>query len=54
MLETVVVRLVMLWLLALVTRTSLGGFVHSLRVLAAVLMLARTNRRRHHHRRRCL
>ena len=53
MLETVAVRLVMLWLPALVTRTSLGGFVLILLVLAAVLILARTNRR-HHRCRRCL
>ena len=39
MLETIVVVLIVLWLLGLVTSTTLGGFIHVLLVLAIVVVL---------------
>ncbi len=41
MLETIVVVLIVLWLLGLVTSTTLGGFIHVLLVLAVVVILVR-------------
>ena len=41
MLETLAVVLVVLWLLGLVTSTTLGGFIHVLLVLALVVVLFR-------------
>lgn len=41
MLETLAVVLVVLWLLGLVTSTTLGGFIHVLLVLALVVVLLR-------------
>jgi hypothetical protein len=41
MLETIVVILIVLWLLGLVTSTTLGGFIHVLLVLAIVVILVR-------------
>ena len=41
MLETIAVILVVLWLLGLVTSTSLGGFIHVLLVIAIVMILFR-------------
>ena len=41
MLETIAVILVVLWLLGLVTSTSLGGFIHVLLVIAIVVILFR-------------
>lgn len=41
MLETIAVILVVLWLLGLVTSTSLGGFIHVLLVIAIVVILIR-------------
>ena len=41
MLETIAVILLVLWLLGLVTSTTLGGFVHVLLVVAVVLFLVR-------------
>jgi hypothetical protein len=41
MLETIVVVLIVLWLLGLVTSTTLGGFIHVLLVLAIVVILVR-------------
>ena len=41
MLYTIAVVLLVLWLLGLVTSTTLGGFVHVLLVIAAVLVLLR-------------
>lgn len=41
MLETIAVVLVVLWLLGLVTSTSMGGFIHVLLVIAAVVVLIR-------------
>ncbi|MFW2357619.1 lmo0937 family membrane protein [Hydrogenophaga sp.] len=41
MLYTVAVVLLVLWLLGLVTSTTLGGFVHVLLVIAVVVVLLR-------------
>ena len=41
MLYTIAVVLLVLWLLGLVTSTTLGGFVHVLLVFAVVLVLLR-------------
>lgn len=41
MLETIAVVLLILWLLGLVTSTTLGGFVHVLLIVAIVLFLLR-------------
>ncbi|MDO9009528.1 MAG: lmo0937 family membrane protein [Thiobacillus sp.] len=41
MLETIVVVLVILWLLGMVTSTTMGGLVHILLVFAIVVILIR-------------
>ena len=41
MLETIAVVLLVLWLLGLVTSTTMGGFIHLLLVVAVVLFLVR-------------
>ena len=41
MLYTVAVVLIILWLLGLVSSTTMGGFVHVLLVIAIVLVLLR-------------
>jgi len=41
MLYTVAVVLIVLWLLGLVTSTTMGGFIHALLVIAIVLVLVR-------------
>ncbi len=41
MLYTIAVILVILWLLGLVTSTTMGGFVHVLLVIAVVVVLLR-------------
>jgi hypothetical protein len=41
MLETIAIILLVLWVLGLVTSTTLGGFVHVLLVVAVVLFLFR-------------
>ncbi|WP_439608863.1 lmo0937 family membrane protein [Hydrogenophaga sp.] len=41
MLYTIAVVLLVLWLLGLVTSTTLGGFVHILLVIAVVMVLLR-------------
>ncbi len=41
MLETIAVVLLILWLLGLVTSTSIGGFIHVLLVIAVVVVLIR-------------
>jgi len=46
MLETIAVVMVALWLLGLVTSTTMGGFVHVLLVLAIVVVLVRLVRGR--------
>jgi Family of unknown function (DUF5670) len=41
MLETIAVILLILWLLGLVSSTTLGGFIHVLLVIAIVVILVR-------------
>lgn len=41
MLYTIAVVLVILWLLGLVTATTMGGFIHVLIVIAIVVVLLR-------------
>ena len=41
MLYTIAVVLVILWLLGLVTSTTVGGFIHVLLVIAIVVVLLR-------------
>jgi hypothetical protein len=41
MLYTIAVVLLILWLLGLVTSTTLGGFIHVLLVIALVVVLLR-------------
>ena len=41
MLYTIAVVLVILWLLGLVTSTTMGGFIHALLVIAIVVILLR-------------
>ncbi len=41
MLETIAVILVVMWLLGLVTSTTMGGFIHILLVIAVVVILIR-------------
>jgi hypothetical protein len=41
MLYTVAVVLLVLWLLGLVTSTTIGGFVHVLLVIAVIMILLR-------------
>lgn len=41
MLYTIAVVLLVLWLLGLVTATTLGGFIHVLLVIAVVMVLLR-------------
>jgi len=41
MLYTVALVLVILWLLGLVTSTTLGGFIHILLVIAIIVILLR-------------
>jgi hypothetical protein len=46
MLETLIVVLVVLWLLGLVTSYTMGGLIHVLLVVAAVMLLLRLMRGR--------
>lgn len=41
MLETIAVVLILLWLLGMVSSTTLSGFIHVLLVLAIVVILIR-------------
>lgn len=41
MLETVAVVLIVLWLVGLVTATTMGGFIHVLLVIAIIVVLMR-------------
>ena len=41
MLYTIAVVLLVLWLLGLITSTTMGGFIHALLVIAVVLVLVR-------------
>ena len=46
MLETIAIVLVALWLLGLLTSTTLGGLIHALFVLAIVILVVRQVRGR--------
>lgn len=46
MLETIAVVLVVLWLLGFVSSYTMGGFIHVLLVIAAVVVLIRVIRGR--------
>ena len=41
MLTTIAVILIVLWLLGLVTSTTIGGFIHILLVIAIIFLLLR-------------
>ena len=41
MLQTLAIILLVLWLLGMVTSTTMGGFVHVLLVIAVVVVLVR-------------
>lgn len=41
MLETIAVILVVLWILGLVTSSTMGGFIHVLLVIAIIVVLVR-------------
>jgi hypothetical protein len=41
MLETIAIILVVLWLVGLVTSTTMGGLIHVLLVIAIVMVLVR-------------
>jgi len=41
MLETIAVILIVMWLLGLVTSTTMGGFIHVLLVIAVIVILFR-------------
>lgn len=41
MLETIAIILIVMWLLGLVTSTTMGGFIHLLLVVAIVMFLVR-------------
>ena len=41
MLWTIAVILIILWLLGIVTSTTLGGFIHILLVIAVIIVLVR-------------
>jgi hypothetical protein len=41
MLETIAIVLALLWVLGLVTSTTMGGFIHALLVVAVVVILIR-------------
>lgn len=41
MLETIAILLLVLWVLGLVSSTTIGGFIHVLLVLAIVVVLIR-------------
>lgn len=45
MLETIAIILLVLWLLGLITGTTLGGFIYVLLVVAAVMLVIRLMRR---------
>lgn len=41
MLSTIAIILIILWLLGVVTATTMGGFIHILLVIAVVMVLIR-------------
>lgn len=46
MLETIIILLLILWVLGLVSSTTLGGFIHILLVLAVIVLVLRVLRGR--------
>ena len=46
MLETIAIILLILWLLGMVSSTTVGGFIHILLVLAVIVVLVRVIRGR--------
>ncbi len=46
MLETIAIILVVLWILGLVTSSTMGGFIHVLLVIAIIVILIRVVRGR--------
>ena len=46
MLETIAIILIVLWLVGLVSSTTLGGFIHVLLVIAIIVILVRLLRGR--------
>lgn len=47
MLETIAIILIVLWILGLVTSTTIGGFIHILLVIAIIMVLLRIIKGRH-------
>ena len=41
MLQTIAIILIVLWLLGLVSSTTIGGFIHILLVIAIIMLLLR-------------
>lgn len=41
MLQTIIIVLVVLWLLGMVTSYTMGGFIHALLVIAAIILIFR-------------
>lgn len=41
MLQTIAIVLIVLWLLGLVSSTTIGGFIHVLLVIAIIMLLVR-------------
>lgn len=46
MLETIIILLLILWVLGLVSSTTLGGFIHILLVIAVIVLVLRVLRGR--------
>lgn len=46
MLETIAIILIILWLVGLVSSSTMGGFIHILLVIAIVIILVRLIQRR--------
>jgi len=46
MLETIAIILIVLWLLGLVTSTTMGGLIHALLVIAVIVIAVRLIRGR--------
>ncbi len=46
MLETIAIILIVLWLVGLVSSTTMGGFIHVLLVIAIIVILVRLLRGR--------
>ncbi|HEV8328587.1 MAG TPA: lmo0937 family membrane protein [Nitrospiraceae bacterium] len=46
MLQTIAIVMVVLWLLGIITSNTMGGFIHTLLVIAVVVILVRVIRGR--------